>query len=54
MVQGVIFGYLHQADATTEALVQLLQRREVDISAAGLCQRFNQQVAEFFQFVMQD
>jgi len=53
-VQGLIFGYLHQADATTEELVHLLQRREVDISAPGLCQRFNQQAAEFLQRVMQE
>jgi hypothetical protein len=41
-VQGLVFGYLHQADATTEDLAQILERREVDISASGLCQRFTQ------------
>ena len=33
-VQGVVFGYLHQADATTEELAQILGRREVDWTSA--------------------
>jgi len=53
-VQGLVFGYLHQADATTEELAQILGRREVDISASGLCQRFTQAAAEFLEQVMQE
>lgn len=53
-VQGLIFGYLHQADATTEELAQILQRREVDISASGLCQRFSQPAVELLERVMQE
>src|SRR6266487_1772656 len=41
-VQGVVFGYLHQADATSEELAQILGRREVEISASGLCQSVTQ------------
>ncbi len=52
-VQGLVFGYLHQADATTEDLAQILERREVDISASGLCQRFSQPAAELLERVMQ-
>src|SRR6266516_1191691 len=46
-VQGVVFGYLHQADATSEELAQILGRREVQIRASGLCQLFTQAAAEF-------
>jgi hypothetical protein len=53
-VQGLVFGYLHQADATTEELAQILGRREVDISASGLCQRFTQAAAQFLEQVMQE
>jgi Transposase DDE domain len=53
-VQGLVFGYLHQADATTEDLAQILGRREVDISASGLCQRFTPAAAEFLKQVMQE
>lgn len=53
-VQGVVFGYLHQADTTTEDLAQILGRREVNISASGLCQRFTQSAAEFLERVMQE
>jgi hypothetical protein len=53
-VQGLVFGYLHQADATTEELAQILGRREVDSSASGLCQRFTQAAAEFLEQVMQE
>jgi Transposase DDE domain len=51
-VQGLVFGFLHQADASTEELAQILGRREVDISASGLCQRFSQAAAEFLERVM--
>ena len=53
-VQGLVFGYLHQADATTEDLAQILGCREVDISASGLCQRFTQSAAALIERVMQD
>ena len=53
-IQGLVFGYLHQADATTEDLAQILGRREVDISASGLCQRFTQAAAALVEQVMQE
>lgn len=53
-VQGLVFGYLQQADTTTEDLAQILGRREVNISASGLCQRFTPSAAEFLQQVMQE
>jgi len=52
-VQGLVCGYLHQADATTEDLAQILRRREVDIGALGLCQRFTQAAAALLERVMQ-
>jgi hypothetical protein len=51
-VQGLVFGFLHQADASTEELAQILGRREIDISASGLCQRFSQAAAEFLERVL--
>jgi Transposase DDE domain len=53
-VQGLVFGYLHQANATSEEIMQIMQRREVDISAPGLSQRFTQSAAEFLQRMMQE
>ena len=52
-VQGLVFGYLHQADTTTEDLAQILGRREVNSSASGLCQRFTQPATELVERVMQ-
>lgn len=45
---------MHQTDATIEDLAQIVGRREVNISASGLCQRFTQQAAEFLVPVMQE
>jgi len=53
-VQGLVFGYLHQADATSADLLEMLQRRDVDISAPGLCQRFTQEAEALLQRVMQE
>lgn len=48
-VQGLVFGWLHQGDATSEALVRAVRMQGVQISAPGLSQRFTPQAATFLQ-----
>lgn len=48
LAQSLIFGWLAEPAITLEGLCQVLGRREVQISAAGLSQRFSQSCAEFF------
>ena len=38
--QALILGWLQRADERLEGLVQILERREVSITASGLSQRF--------------
>src|SRR2546427_8700561 len=40
--QALILGWLQRPDERVEGLVQILQRREVSITASGLCQRFTE------------
>jgi hypothetical protein len=51
--QGLIVGWLQEPDIRLEGLVQLLQRREVSISASGLSQRFSEKAATFMQAVFE-
>jgi len=51
-VQTLIFGWLQSPDLTLCGLTQVAQRREVSISASGLCQRFTQEAAIFMQRVL--
>jgi hypothetical protein len=53
-VQGLVFGYLHQPDACSDDLIEMLERRGVQISAAGLSQRFTQEAEALLQRVMQE
>jgi Transposase DDE domain len=53
-VQSLVFGYLHRPNATAENIIRFVQRRETDISEAGLCQRFTPEAAVFFERVMQE
>lgn len=45
--QSLIFGWLQEPGMTLEGLCQVFGRREVDISASGLHQRFTPESAEF-------
>lgn len=47
--QGLILGWLQEPEARLEGLVQLLQRREVSLTASGLSQRFTPEAAAFMQ-----
>src|SRR5260370_12644299 len=45
--QTLIFGWLGQPEITLDGLTQVAGRREVQITASGLCQRFTRQAADF-------
>lgn len=53
-VQGLVFGLLSNPDHSTEELASLLGRRNVQISAPGLCQRFTEQAAQLLQRVLEE
>jgi hypothetical protein len=52
-VQGLILGWLQEPEITLDGLTQVLQRREVSISASGLSQRFTPEAATFLQRVLE-
>lgn len=52
-VQSLIFGWLQEPEITLDGLTQVLQRREVSISASGLTQRFVPEAASLLQRVLQ-
>ena len=51
--QALILGWLQRPDERVEGFVQLLERREVSISASGLSQRFTPTAATFLHQVLQ-
>ena len=51
--QALILGWLQRPDERVEGLVQILQRREVSITASGLCQRFTPEAAIFMQRLLE-
>src|SRR6266699_3581445 len=52
-VQSLIFGWLQEPEITLDGLTQVLQRREVSISASGLSQRFTPEAATLLQRVLE-
>ncbi len=48
-VQGLVFGLLANPDHSTEELASIVGRRDVQISASGLSQRFTQEAAQLLQ-----
>src|SRR5258708_32159139 len=50
-VQSLILGWLQEPEITLDGLTQVLERREVSISASGLSQRFTSEAATFLQRV---
>lgn len=54
VAQAMILGWLEEPDLHLEELSQILQRREVTISASGLSQRFSAQAAEFFRRLLEE
>lgn len=51
--QALILGWLQRTDERVEGFVQILGRREVTITASGLCQRFTQEAASFLQRLLE-
>ena len=52
-VQALILGWLQEPEITLDGLTQVLQRREVSISASGLSQRFTEAAASLLQRVLE-
>ena len=51
--QALILGWVQRPDERVEGLVQSVGRREVQISAPGLSQRFTQEAARFLYEILQ-
>ncbi|GHO82393.1 IS4 family transposase [Dictyobacter formicarum] len=51
--QALILGWLQRPDERVEGFVQLLSRREVNVTASGFSQRFTQAAATFLQQVLE-
>lgn len=52
-VQSLILGWLQEPEITLDGLTQVLERREVTISASGLSQRFTPEAATLLQRVLE-
>jgi hypothetical protein len=52
-VQSLILGWLQEPEITLDGLTQVLERREVSISASGLSQRFTPEAATLVQRVLE-
>jgi len=52
-VQTLILGWLQEPEITLDGLTQVLQRREVSISASGLSQHFTPEAATLVQRVLE-
>ena len=51
--QALILGWLQRADERLEGFTQILERRQVSITASGLSQRFTEEAATFMQQVLE-
>jgi len=51
--QTLIFGWLAEPEITLDGLRQVAGRRDVAITASGLCQRFTQAAADFLHRLLQ-
>src|SRR6266478_5998882 len=51
--QALILGWLQRPDERVEGFVQILERREVSMTASGLSQRFTQEAAIFMQRLLE-
>ena len=52
-VQSLILGWLQEPEITLDGLTQVLERREVSISASGLSQRFTPEAATLLHRVLE-
>jgi hypothetical protein len=51
--QALILGWLQRPDERLEGFTQILERREVSITASGLSQRFTKEAATFMQRLLE-
>jgi hypothetical protein len=51
--QALILGWLQRPDERVEGFVQILERREVSITASGLSQRCTAEAAAFMQRLLE-
>jgi DDE family transposase len=51
--QALILGWLQRPDERVEGFAQILERREVSITASGISQRFTQEAATFMQRLLE-
>src|SRR5258708_38549368 len=47
--QTLIFGWLQEPEVTLGGMTQIAQRREVEITASGWCQRFTPEAVAFLE-----
>src|SRR5437660_12576471 len=52
-VQSLILGWLQEPEIALDGLTQVLERREVSISASGLSQRFTPEAATLLHRVLE-
>src|SRR5436305_14697750 len=52
-VQSLILGWLQEPEIALDGLTQVLERREVSISASGLSQRFTKEAATLLHRVLE-
>src|SRR5579875_744605 len=50
--QTLIFGWLQEPEERLDGLTQIFGRRDVTITASGLCQRFSEQAADFLREIL--
>src|SRR5437764_10506667 len=51
--QALILGWLQRPDERLSGFTQILQRRQVSISASGLSQRFTKEAATFMERLLE-
>jgi hypothetical protein len=51
--QTLIFGWLQEPEVTLGGMTQIAQRREVEITASGWCQRFTPEAVAFVERLLQ-
>lgn len=51
-VQTLIFGWLQEPQERLDGFAQIFERRQVTITASGLCQRFTEQAATFLREIL--
>ena len=51
--QTLIFGWLQDPQVTLDGMTQIAQRREVEMTSSGWCQRFTREAVAFLERLLQ-